>query len=451
MSIFKTSLSGWGNFPVGMAYVSRPEKYQQLKTDGEKKTIARGLGRSYGDAALNTEQKVILMERLNRFLSFDPREGILHAEGGVSLQEILDVFVPRGWFLPVTPGTKFVTLGGCFAADVHGKNHHTDGSFCQHVLEIELILANGARRKCSPVKDPDLFWATAGGMGLTGFISEVILQLHPISSAYMSVKHHPAADFDAVFNLLNDPSADEKYSVAWIDCLATGKDFGRSILMTGRHAEKEELPRKIKKPLDFKPSPPHSIPFYFPSFALNSWTVKTFNELYYRVQSKQKERFFEDYDRYFYPLDAVSGWNRIYGKRGFLQYQAVIPTAQAREGLRVLLEKLSSSKRPSFLAVLKRFGNESPGFLSFPREGYTLALDIPISDPKVFSFLNQLDEIVLKYGGRLYLAKDARMSPSTFRAMYPRFSQWQQVKLQVDPSEAFSSDLSRRLQMERRE
>ena len=443
----KTKISGWGNFPSSTAYLSRPERYQQLKFEEGRKTIARGLGRSYGDAALNSEQDVILMERLNRFLAFDEEKGLLRAEAGTALEEILDIFVPRGWFLPVTPGTKFVTLGGCFAADIHGKNHHVDGSFCEHVQEIELIMANGARRRCSPERDPELFWATAGGMGLTGIITEVTLRLVPVKSAYVFVAHHSAADLDHIFDLLNDPKLDDRYSVAWIDCVSTGKNFGRSVLMAGHHAAPDEIP-KVKNPLKFRPAAKRSIPFDFPSFALNSWSVKAFNEMYYRLQSSKSAPFITDYDHYFYPLDAINGWNRLYGKKGFLQYQFVLPTKTARQGMRELLGQLTKSQRASFLAVLKRFRKENAGMLSFPREGYTLALDIPISDVGLFSFLDELDEVVLKYGGRIYLAKDARMKPNTFHAMYPRLEEWKRVKSQCDPNWLFSSDLSRRLQME---
>jgi decaprenylphospho-beta-D-ribofuranose 2-oxidase len=446
MSSYKKNISGWGNYPISSAYLTRPERYQQLKV-AEGKTIARGLGRSYGDAALNTDQHVILMERLNRFLSFDENRGLLQAEAGATLEEILQVFIPRGWFLPVTPGTKFVTLGGCVAADIHGKNHHVDGTFGNHVREMELILADGSHRRCSPIHDAGLFWGTVGGMGLTGIISEVTLQLIPIESAYMAVTHRMAHDLEDALDLLGDKMLDDKYSVAWIDCLATGKDFGRSIIMTAHHALLDEISPKIRNPLQIKAPKTLSLPFFAPSWVLNSWSLRAFNSCYYKLQGRKIVPFVTDYESYFYPLDKVVGWNRMYGKRGFVQYQFVVPLNNAHRALHLILEKLVSSQRTSFLAVLKRFGEEGPGFLSFPREGYTLALDIPV-DPELFPFLDQMDEIVLNHEGRIYLAKDARMKPERFRAMYSRFPQWQQIKDSVDPDNHFSSDLSRRLQME---
>lgn len=447
MNKHKQQLSGWGCYPISEAYVERPERYSDLGVPS-KATLARGLGRSYGDAALNADGTVVLMERLNRFLSFDETSGVLRAEAGTTLEEILDFFVPRGWFLPVTPGTKYATLGGCIAADVHGKNHHQDGTFGAHISEIELLTAIGSKRKCSPKEDPDLFWATVGGMGLTGIITEATLKLIPIETAFIKVRHYAAKNLDEILDLMNDKSKDDKYSVAWIDCLSTGADFGRSILMTGHHAMCKELPVSIKEPLSIKPCNKHAVPFNMPSWLLNPWTVKAFNALVYKYQGAKTEPFLTDYESYFYPLDSLTHWNRLYGKKGFLQYQFVVPSGHANISLRVLLEELTQSRRVSFLAVLKKFGTEGNGTLSFPQEGYTLALDIPISDPELFPFLDHLDELVLKYEGRLYLAKDSRMKPETFKAMYPRYPKWLQVKSLCDPTWKFSSDLSRRLQME---
>lgn len=441
-----TPISGWGNYPAGNADLYRPEKYHQLM--GLKSSvIPRGLGRSYGDASLNFGRSILLMERLNRMLEFDGRTGILRAEAGVTLEEILDVFVPRGWFLPVTPGTKFVTLGGSIACDVHGKNHHVDGTLGSHVKELELILANGIKVLCSPKKEPNLFWATVGGMGLTGIISEVTLQLIPIETGYMVAQYYPTGDLDETLCSLEDKDKDEKYSVAWIDCLAGGKKMGRSILMNAHHAMPEEISSKKEDLLHIGKRRQRSLPFNFPSFVLNSTTIKLFNSLYYSWQSSKKEPLLIDYDSYFYPLDSIAHWNRLYGKRGFVQYQFVVPSKNARESLKVILEELSQSKRASFLAVLKRFGGEGKGMLSFPREGYTLALDIPVSKG-LFPFLDTIDELVLKYEGRVYLAKDARVSPECFRAMYPRYQEWLRTKTEVDPECQFSSTLCRRLGME---
>lgn len=444
----KTALSCWGNYPRSASFIKRIERYHDIMPEHEGKTIARGLGRSYGDAALNTDQTVLLMHRMNRMLAFDQNTGILRAEAGTTLQEILDVFIPRGWFLPVVPGTKFATLGGCFAADIHGKNHHSDGTFSYHVKEIELILADSSRRRCSPERNPALFWATAGGMGLTGIISEVALQLVPVETAYISVDYRTARNLDHMLELLEN-SKDKKYSVAWIDCLSTGDAFGRGIVMNGRHASKSELPPSIKHPLQPPKRKIHNAPFFFPNKTLNYWSIKAFNACYFRIYSKKASPSIVDYDSYFFPLDSIDNWNRVYGRRGFLQYQFVIPSAHARQNLPIILKKLTSSRLPSFLAVLKRFGKQGEGMLSFPREGITLALDLPNAGEKVFYLLDELDNILLKCNGKVYLAKDARLKNSAFYAMYPRYNEWRQIKNLVDPHDTFSSDLSRRLHIGR--
>lgn len=438
-------LAGWGRYPVVDSTVRRPERFHQLGVN-ESPLIARGLGRSYGDASLNTHGETLLMERLNRCLEFDHGTGILRAEAGLALAEILDAFVPKGWFVPVTPGTKFATLGGCVACDVHGKNHHQDGTFSKYVREIELLVADGSRRKVTPESDPDLFWATVGGLGLTGIITEVTLQLKKISTAYMRVQHRVAKDLDTVMDLLDTPHKEDQYSVAWIDCLAKGKDLGRSIVMTGHHAADDELPKKVKHPLEIKSRLQLSVPCNCPQFVLNPFTVKAFNGLYYWFEGQKEAPFTVDYDRYFYPLDAVHNWNLIYGKRGFLQYQFVLPSETASEGLRETLAELSKSRRASFLAVLKKFGPQGSGMLSFPHEGYTLALDIA-NDEGLLPFLDTLDEQVLKHRGRVYLAKDARLSSASLRTMYPRLDEFLAVKKRVDPNNTFSSDLARRLEM----
>ena len=444
----KTTLSGWGNYPLSRGDIIRPERFNQLN-QLEGCSIPRGLGRSYGDASLNGGRRVVLMERLNRMLAFDEKTGILQAEAGVTFEEILDVFVPRGWFLPVTPGTKYVTLGGSIACDVHGKNHHNDGSLGDHVKELKLVVADGTTIPCSPQQNLELFWATVGGMGLTGIISEATLQLMPIETSYMAVRHYPTKDLTETFEVLGNSKKDDKYAVAWIDCLATGISMGRSIVMNGHHADPTELSTKHQDGLFLPKKSQHSIPFNFPSWVLNPLLVKAFNAFYYKWQSSKKEPFLIDYDRYFYPLDSIAHWNRLYGRRGFVQYQFVLPTKAAPEGLRMILEELVKSRRGSFLAVLKRFGAEGKGLLSFPSEGYTLALDLPLTCG-LLPFLDQLDELVLKYGGRIYLAKDARMKPETFRMTYPRYTAWKKIKGEVDPEGRFNSDLSRRLRMEGR-
>jgi decaprenylphospho-beta-D-ribofuranose 2-oxidase len=446
MATLVTPLSGWGRYPVQTCELERPERYADLRSDAAL-LIARGQGRSYGDAALNEHGRVMLTERVNRLLDFDVENGILRAEAGVTLAEILDVIVPKGWFLPVTPGTKFVSLGGCVAADVHGKNHHHEGSFGDHVLAIELILADSSHVACSPAKEPELFWATVGGMGLTGIIGEVTLKLIPIFSAYMMVRHHAAGDLEQLFLHLQNPAVDDRYTVAWIDSLATGKNLGRGIAMCGHHAAVQELPADFGNVLASKPERSRSVPFDFPAWALNPMSIGAFNAIYYRREGSKHQPFLTSYDPYFYPLDAIGHWNRLYGKRGFVQYQCVIPERSAFDGIQALLQELSGSRRPSFLAVLKRLGAQGRGLLSFPMAGYTLALDLPIRDDGLFVLLNKLDEIVLQHGGRVYLAKDARLSAVSFRAMYPRYGEWLKIKNAIDPGNRFSSSLARRLQI----
>ena len=498
MATLITSLCGWGRYPVQSCELERPERYANLRPATDN-VIARGQGRSYGDAALNEGGRVLLTERVNRLLEFDVGQGVLRAEAGATLAEILEVIVPKGWFLPVTPGTKFVSLGGCVAADVHGKNHHHDGSFGDHVLAIELFLADGSRVNCSATEKPELYWATVGGMGLTGIIGEVTLKLIPIQTPHMMVRHHQAGNLEQLFTLLQNPISDDRYSVAWIDSMAGGKQLGRGIAMCGHHALAEELPPGYRNPaqsplfisLPRIPSPQSSpasgrgsererlssiptgerdkvslrerhvkrnraIPFDLPSLALNPLSIAAFNALYYRREGAKRQPFISSHDAFFYPLDAIGDWNRMYGKRGFVQYQCVIPQPTAFDGIASLLQELSGSGRPSFLAVLKRLGAQNKGLLSFPMAGYTLALDLPIRSEKLlaghpdeglFALLDKLDRIVLQHGGRVYLAKDARLAAESFRAMYPRYEEWLKIKRALDPQNMFGSSLSRRLKI----
>lgn len=443
MGKLKTSISGWGRYPVQSCTLERPERYADLRPDMES-VIARGQGRAYGDASLNQNAGVLLTERVNRLLEFDTEHGVLRAEAGATLAEILPVIVPKGWFLTVTPGTKFVSLGGCVAADVHGKNHHHDGSFGKHVHGIELIVADGTRLECSMIENVDLFQATLGGMGLTGIIGEVTLQLIPVQSAYMQVNHHAAANFDELFRLMQDAALDDRYTVAWLDSMAEGENFGRGVLMTGHHACIDELPVG-KPPFAAHGKRTRSIPFDFPPWLLNKAGIRAFNNRYFEREGGKRDPFLAHYEPYFYPLDAIGDWNRMYGRRGFVQYQCVIPNDSAFEGTRKVLQALADSGRPSFLAVLKRLGKAGKGMLAFPLPGYTLALDLPLRDDGLFVLLDKLDEIVLQHGGRVYLAKDARMSAASFRLMYPRYAEWLKVKQDIDPDNRFQSSLSRRL------
>ena len=440
-------LSGWGRYPRRLSTVICPEDIAEAVPPRAGQMIARGQGRSYGDAAMFEDGIVMLTERLARSLSFDEESGLLVAESGITLAEVINEFLPRGWFPAVVPGTKYVSLGGCVAADIHGKNHHRDGAFGAHVKEIEIVLADRSRRRCSAQQEESIFWATIGGMGLTGIIANVALQLIPVESSYVVVQHHQAKDLDESFAVLSESEWDDHYTVAWVDSLAKGKNLGRSILMRGHHATRDDLPAPLRRAPYSKPRRQHNLAFDFPSWVLNAASMAAFNNLYYRLQGRRKEPFVADYESFFFPLDRIGNWNRMYGKRGFVQYQCVLPSDRALEGMRALLEALGTAGRASFLSVLKRFGPEGQGLLSFPIEGYTLTLDLPVSDAGLFPFLDHLDEIVVKYGGRVYLAKDARMRPETFRAMYPRLDEWLEVKRAIDAENCFDSDLARRLQI----
>jgi len=438
-------LSGWGRHPRVRAEVVRPEYVSAVDVTRWGRVLARGLGRSYGDAALSKEGVVLLTERLNRLLDFDDRAGLLRAEAGVTLADLLSVFAPRGWIPPVTPGTKFVTLGGCVAADVHGKNHHREGAFGAHVEALELILADGARATCSPAQNADLFRATVGGMGLTGVITEVTLRLKPVETSFVIVRHHAARDLSESLALLDDPTYDDEYTVCWVDMLARGARAGRGVLIRGQHARPSELPREYRALEPPETATRFDLPFDLPAWALSRLSASAFNQLYFRTQARRRAPFVADFNRFFYPLDALGAWNRAYGKRGFVQYQCVLPLKESARGLGRLREALAESRQPCFLAVLKRFGPEGPGLLSFPMPGYTLALDFPVGGEELFALLRKFDDLVLEHGGRVYLAKDACLDPERFRLMYPRFAEWLEIKRRVDPGDRFRSELSRRL------
>ena len=446
--MLETDLSGWGKYPVIKSCLQRPEKMASVKNIVREATslLGRGLGRSYGDASLNSQGTTLLTQRLNRMLWFDEKTGELCCEAGVSIAEILEVFVPRGWFPPVTPGTKFVTIGGAVASDVHGKNHHRDGSFSNHVNFIKLTLASGETVQCSRQENSDLFWATVGGMGLTGIITEVSFTLQPIETAYIKSHNIKAKNLADTFALFDEFEPQYQYSVAWIDCLASGDSLGRSILMLGNHARTDDLTLQRSEALEIEPKSKLKVPFDFPSALLNRHTMGMFNQLYYAKQRSWDVKSIVNYDSFFYPLDSILDWNKLYGKRGFIQYQCVFPTDVSQEALTKVLQMCSQQGWGSFLAVLKRFGSQS-GWLSFPMPGYTLTLDMAVK-PGLWEFLNLLDEVVIHYGGRVYLAKDARLSAASFRQMYPKFPQWLEVKSRVDRDNRFTSVLSQRLQIE---
>ena len=404
--------------------------------------IARGMGRAYGDSALNPAA-TLDMRRLNRMLRFEPQTGLLEAEAGVVLGDVIAALMPRGWFPAVTPGTRFVTLGGAIAADVHGKNHHRDGGFGSFVEWIDLMGPDGTVRRCTRDAEPELFGLTIGGMGLTGVILRAGVRLRPVETGWIRQTTIPCADLDQVMAAFEE-MADATYSVAWIDCLARGAALGRSLLMLGEHAAVSDLDpvrradpfatprrRRLRAPLDA------------PGWALNRWTVGAFNALYRAKGARAAGEALVDWEGYFYPLDAVADWNRIYGRRGFVQFQCVLPPDTARAGLAALLEATAAAGQGSFLAVLKRLGAEDRP-LSFPMEGYTLALDFPVR-PATLALLDRLDRIVLEHGGRFYLAKDARMSAETLGATDPRFARFAGLRRERGWHERFASLQSERL------
>ena len=408
-------LTGWGLFPSADCCVTQPRDMTQIRKALEQgPLIARGNGRSYGDSAMNSNH-TLDMRRLNRLLSFDPTSGQLIAEAGTTLAEIIDIFLPRGFFPLITPGTRFVTLGGMVAADVHGKNHHKVGPMRNCIDWLDVMLSDGNIIRCSSTENADLFDWTCGGMGLTGIILRVAFRLQRVESGWLRQRNFIAANLNEALDLF-EQHQEASYSVAWIDCLASGDKLGRSILMLGEHAAAKDIPLSAQIfPRAHKAT---TIPFTAPAFALNSWSMRAFNEIFYQLKSRQTDEVLVRWDDYFYPLDKLLQWNRLYGRKGFLQFQCVLPLAQAGEGLSAILKATASAQQGSFLAVLKRLGEEGGG-LSFPMAGYTLALDFPVSD-KSLRLLDRLDEIVISYGGRFYLAKDARMQADSLTRSDPR-------------------------------
>lgn len=438
-------LSGWGLFPKLDARITAPRSEQELQAlVREGKGIPRGNGRAYGDSAISPEN-TIHMRHFNRMISFDPKTGLLVAEAGVLAGDIISAFLPQGWFLAVTPGTKFVTLGGMIAADVHGKNHHVDGSFGNFVDWIDLMGPDGAIIRCSRKETPDLFDWTMGGMGLTGVILRVALRLRPVESGWIRQTMIPAANLDATLDVFEEEN-EATYSVAWIDCLSTGAHQGRSLIMLGEHATAEDLDRKrARQPFDIQEKGKLSVPFSPPVGLVNGLTVRAFNALYYRNGVRKAGQSLIDWDSYFYPLDAILNWNRIYGRQGFAQFQCVLPLETSRAGLQALLTAISQARSGSFLAVLKRLGPQDSRF-SFPMAGYTLALDFPVSR-RTLTLMTRLDEITLEHGGRFYLAKDSRMQSATLRQADPRTEDFVKMRDDMGYRTAFRSAQARRLDL----
>ncbi len=436
-------ISGWGRYPVMDAQVNAPRDLGALREHIAKgSAIARGNGRAYGDSAVN-KSNTISMRHFSHMCAFDSETGQLVAEAGVLLADIIEAFLPRGWFPYVTPGTKYVTLGGMIAADVHGKNHHKDGSFAEYVDWIDLIDEAGAMQRCSRAENADLFALTTGGMGLTGVILRAAIRLRPVESSWIKQLSLPAENLDHAIEIFEN-SLDATYSVAWIDCLQKGKGLGRSIVMLGEHAKITELEAGQQvTPLAFAQKRKKTVPFDFPCWSLNRYSVQAFNKLYYWKGKRLPQETLVDWDSYFYPLDAILGWNKIYGRRGFAQFQCVLPLAESRVGMHALLEKISASGAGSFLSVLKRFGAQQSPF-SFPMEGYTLSLDFPVNS-RTLALLEELDKIALCHGGRFYLAKDSRMSRETFALSEPRLAHFIAQRYNLNATEVFESAQSERL------
>ena len=441
-------LTGWGRTPATAADVlplsDAADTEALLKSAAGRGVVARGLGRSYGDAAQNGGGAVLDATAAATIRGFDGATGNVTVDAGVSLDTLLRAFVPLGWFVPVTPGTRFVTVGGAIAADIHGKNHHLEGSFGRHVTALSLVTPTG-RVECSPSESADLFWATVGGMGLTGVIVTATLTLIPISTASMRVDTERAADLDDLMARMASGDDRYRYSVAWIDCVTRGVKLGRAVLTRGDHATVEELPAKNRHaPLAYDPHVRVSAPAAVPSGLVRPQTAWLLNEAWYRKAPVHEIGAIATISSFFHPLDGIGHWNRMYGRRGFLQYQFVVPF-DAGEVVRTSIERLTAARCPSVLAVLKRFGPASDGHLSFPAPGWTLALDLPVGPPALAAVLDELDEIVVGAGGRVYFAKDSRMRAELVPQMYPRLDEWRAVCDRVDPQRVMQSDLNRRL------
>ena len=432
MKAEEKKISGWGNFPNIKSHIFRPESLKELQqcVKSQDKIVISGNRRSYGDSSLY--KKSIDMKRLNKILGFDVKKKTIKVEAGVILDDLIKVIVPKGFFINVSPGTKYVTVGGCVASNIHGKNHHRMGSFHNFILSIEVILASGKLVKCSPTKNLDLFTAITGGMGLIATIYSVELKLRKIHSPTISAKFKRCQNINQLFKVLDQCDQNYEYTVAWIDCFSKGKEFGRSVMIMGNDSNK-----KIK----FKQKRIIKIPFYFPQFFLNSWIMRSYNLFYYlKTTNKRKEVSFDDF---FYPLDSIHGWNKIYGRKGFLQYQFVIPLNGGENLIERVLKILTRKKIYSYLTILKKLKSENTLF-SFPKEGYTLAMDFP-RDNKTIKVLKEIDHIIIKAGGRINPSKDIILSKDLFEKQDFNIQQWKMIKKKYDPNQKFVSLQAKRL------
>jgi decaprenylphospho-beta-D-ribofuranose 2-oxidase len=439
------TFTGWGRTaPV----VARPVRVDAsavaaaLRTGGPRGTIARGLGRSYGDAAQNSGGQVLL-----------PIDGEPRLEGsdvvvpaGVSLHRLMRFLLRAGRFLPVTPGTRFVSVGGAIACDVHGKSHHVAGTFGAHVVSFDLVTPDGTHRTVTPEESPDLFWATTGGMGLTGVITSARLRTIPLETGWVRVTTERFSDLGSLMAAMRASDADHTYSVAWLDTVSGGPRLGRAVLTRGEHATRDELTgRAARTPYVLPAEPRLAVPSWVPARLVSRSSARAFNELWYRKAPAHRSGELQTLAAFFHPLDGVARWNRVYGPHGFVQYQLVVPD-DAQEVVGRIVGRLAQGGHPSFLSVLKRFGAANPGLLSFPMAGWTLAVDLPAS-PSLASVLDELDDLVVAAGGRVYLAKDSRLPADRLAAMYPELEEFRALRRTLDPDRRLNSDLARRLEL----
>jgi decaprenylphospho-beta-D-ribofuranose 2-oxidase len=439
-----TRLAGWGENLRADCFLAEPETPQEVRARIDRAgTIARGLGRSYGDAAINGGGQVLGLRKLDRYLAFDAEHGVLTCEAGISLARIIEDFAPRGWFPAITPGTKYVTVGGCIANDVHGKAHHVQGSFSACVDSLRVLLASGELVTASRDENSDLFWGTFGGMGLLGIVITATIRLRKIETAYYRQQAVRTHDLASMLAALEEYDGKYPYSVAYVDVIATGARLGGGVLTVGDHARLDELPASLaKNPLRVSGPPKVSVPFELPEITLNPLSIRVVNAAIKQIQVGAPK--YTHYEGFFYPLDRIAYWNRAYGRRGFTQYQFVIPFDDGLARMRTILSEIVSSGQLPFLNVLKRLGKQSEGVLSFPTEGWTFAIDFPVRANTV-ALLRRLDALVLDAGGRIYLGKDAYVDAVTFHAMYPRAQSFLELKAKYDPNGVFVSDLARRV------
>jgi decaprenylphospho-beta-D-ribofuranose 2-oxidase len=443
-------LTGWGRVSPSSAELAEPATIDSaaklLRAGADVRgVIARGLGRSYNNAAQSADGMVISTARMNRIIELDATTGLVTCEAGVSLEQLMVAGLPAGWFVPVSPGTRQVTIGGAIAADVHGKNHHVAGSFARHVPSFEILLPDGDLRTVTSSSDPALFWATAGGMGLTGLIVRATVQLKPVATSRVRVDTVRTADIDETMAVLAEHDRRYGYTVAWSDSMARGAGLGRSVITSGDFADLADLPPADRAdPFAFRPGARIGVPAGFPPGLINRYTVRLANEAWYRKAPRSRTGELQTIGAFFHPLDGIRNWNRVYGPGGFRQYQYVVPFGQ-ETAVRRSFELVSQAHAPSFVTVLKRFGEGDPGLLSFPMAGWTLALDFPARTPGLARLLGQLDQLVLEAGGRVYLAKDSRVPAEVLAGMYSRLPEFRKLRAELDPAAILASDLSRRL------